>query len=440
MNQSTARDSFDSDVDDALHDPYIDSDVDLDIPYAEPSTYNHPQVQPTTFPRNAPSNPAVSALQYLEPGNVTTYDRADMSRQDGRVMINHYVLESMVGRGQHGAVWKCHDHLNPNKILAMKIVKRDNPKAKRERQYKRLRQQGGIPRTEHVPVVDGIRTVEQDIRKEIAIMKKCFHPHVVRLYEVIDDRKNECIHMVMEYLGGGEIKYTNGNQKPILKVEQTRRILRDAILGLEYLHHQGIIHRDIKPGNLIWTTNHDRVKIADFGTAHFSYARRLAASDKQDEDEDPILLDETALAKKAGSPAFIAPETVWEYTNGWQIGDSRPPITKAIDIWALGVTLYCLLFGKTPFRPPREYYSLTEWNGYHWVCNHDWRAPSKMGFDEIPTGGRHADPEEDEDGTVQEGPVVIHLLDHLLTKDYDLRITLEEVKVGRLKFFGISPC
>jgi hypothetical protein len=55
-----------------------------------------------------------------------------------------------------------------------------------------------------------------------------------------------------------------------------------------------------------------------------------------------------------------------------------------------------------------------------------------MGYDRIPTGGRQAEVEEDEDGTVQEGPVVMHLLDHLLQKDYEIRIILEEVKVCRL--------
>ncbi|KAL0067764.1 hypothetical protein AAF712_005204 [Marasmius tenuissimus] len=367
----------------------------------------------------------------MDPDVVTT-QRLEMTRlADGKKMINHYVLDGRIGKGQHGQVSKCHDHLHTNRIFAMKAVKRDNPKAKRERQYKQLRQQNLPPRRDHVPVVDGIRTAEQEIRKEIAIMKKCRHPHVVRLYEVIDDRKNDTIYMVMEYLGGGEIHYTNGNNQPILTVEQTRRIMRDAILGLEYLHHQGIIHRDIKPANLIWTSGHDRVKIADFGTAHFSYAQRLSAAQSEGQqasssEEDPILLNDADLAKRAGSPAFLAPEIVWEYTDGNP--QPRPPVTKAIDIWALGVTLYCFLFGKTPFRPPGTY-SLSEWTGYQCTCNQDWRAPSTMGYDKVRTGGRHPPEEEIERGEL--GPVVIHLLDHFLKKDVVERITLEEVKANR---------
>ncbi|KAJ3882084.1 kinase-like domain-containing protein, partial [Lentinula edodes] len=435
------------------------------------------------------SNPPPTTVQ---PAVVTTSLVQTTRLADGKKMINQYVMDAKVGSGQHGNVWRCYENKQRNsKVLAMKIVKRDNPKARRDRQYKMLRMRGGLgaagagannsgsrtSRPRSTPtVVDGIRTAEQEIRKEIAIMKKCRHPHVVRLYEVIDDRKNEMVFMVMEYLGGGEIQYTSPTSPgtPILTVEQTRRIMRDAILGLEYLHHQGIIHRDIKPANLLWSTGHDRVKIADFGTAHFSYAQRLAAAKASnlpiidDNEEDPLLLNDADLAKRAGSPAFLAPEIVWEFVEWPQAekfyptytpllpttpeGSSpsepvsadvvpvpappRPPVTKSIDIWALGVTLYCLLFGKTPFRPPGdEGDRITEWAGYYWVCNRDWRAEDKMGWDGVLTGGQKAregqwnDQKGKPEGS-KEGALVMHLLDHFLQKDLERRITLEEVKMN----------
>jgi serine/threonine protein kinase len=73
----------------------------------------------------------------------------------------------------------------------MKSVKRDNPRAE---QFKRLRQQR-LPTSPHTPLADRLNTTEAKIRKEIAIMKKCRHPHVVRLYEVIDDRMRDKIYM-----------------------------------------------------------------------------------------------------------------------------------------------------------------------------------------------------------------------------------------------------
>lgn len=75
----------------------------------------------------------------------------------------------------------------------MKIVMRDPPEAKNARKYKQLRKQ--LPRSNDAPVVDQIHTVESKIKKEIAIMKKCKHPHVVRLFEVIDDRQLNSIYM-----------------------------------------------------------------------------------------------------------------------------------------------------------------------------------------------------------------------------------------------------
>lgn len=102
------------------------------------------------------------------------------------------------------------------------------------------------------------------------------------------------------------------------------------------MHYQGIIHRDIKPANLLWTKNHS-VKISDFGVSHTSSS-----------DESPTSALE--LAKTAGTPAFFAPELCWTTDS-----EERPPITKAIDIWALGVTLYCLLCGRVPFEANNEF-------------------------------------------------------------------------------------
>ncbi|KIY44205.1 kinase-like protein [Fistulina hepatica ATCC 64428] len=270
-------------------------------------------------------------------------------------------------------------------------------------------------------------TAETKIRKEIAIMKKLYHPNVVRLYEVIDDPLKTKIYMVMERLRGGEVLWTR-NDRPILTVEQVRRIMRDVILGIQYLHHQGIIHRDIKPGNLLYSDDRRQVKIADFGVAHFSHALRLEAAGSDSlQNTDPILLDDTELSKRAGTPPFLAPEVVYEYaehsTNG------RPAITKAIDIWALGVTLYALLFGKLPFVPDPGKDSI--YNTWYKIANCDWDVDSAAGSDRVESGGRH--PPADRTDL---GPVLVRLLDHFLQKDVTKRITLDEVKVSVI---GLVP-
>ena len=218
------------------------------------------------------------------------------------------------------------------------------------------------------------------------------------------------------------------------------------------VHHQGIIHRDIKPANLLWTEDRRQVKISDFGVSHFSYAQRLAAAggkDIQCDPADPLLLDDSSLTRRAGTPSFLAPEVIYEHTDVASSSSSipvtgspsslhtvtttpilnstdRPEITKSIDVWALGVTFYCLLFGTTPWVADTGTSGAgSEFTLYNAICNTDWAVPSTMGYDKIPTGGRRPDPD-------CEGASIIGLLDRFLQKDYKNRITLDQVKVRNL--------
>lgn len=167
-------------------------------------------------------------------------------------------------------------------------------------------------------------------------MKKCAHPNIVRLKEVLDDFKSNKIYLVLEYLECGEITWQSGEGVPLMTIKQARDVARDVTSGLEYLHFQGIIHRDIKPANLL-RDKEGNVKISDFGV---SYASSLGQYDS----------DDLELAKTAGTPAFFAPELCVS-----TLDKNRPPISHKIDVWAFGVTLYCLLFGKVPFIAESEF-------------------------------------------------------------------------------------
>ncbi|KDQ13554.1 hypothetical protein BOTBODRAFT_111440, partial [Botryobasidium botryosum FD-172 SS1] len=267
-------------------------------------------------------------------------------------------------------------------------------------------------------------STEAKIRREIAIMKKCHHKHVVPLREVIDDPLSDKIYLgkcqnltrspLLEYMAGGEVKWrTAPDNQPLLTVDETRRILRDVILGLDYLHYQGIIHRDIKPANLLIHED-GTVKISDFGVSHFSYALKLASAGENAAlggPTDDVLMDDRELAKTAGSPAFFAPELCYK--------GPEPESYATIDVWALGVTLYCLLFGSVPYRAPNEYAL------YNIIPKEEFEIPPTMGRDAAPTGGRERRLEGE-----GEGWEVAEVLERLLEKDPLKRITLSELKVS----------
>ena len=163
--------------------------------------------------------------------------------------------------------------------------------------------------------------------------------------------------VVLEYVERGEIKWRDSNNRPKLTLNQIRPMMRDVVVGLEYLHFQGIIHRDIKPGNLL-IANDGTVKISDFGVSHLA---------KMDEAGNLLPENDLDLAKTAGSPAFFAPELCQ-----FDTGKPRAPITKAIDVWALGITFYCLLFGREPF--PDVY---GEMQLFHRICNDSIEPPNE---------------------------------------------------------------
>ncbi|KAI9672209.1 MAG: hypothetical protein M1831_002023 [Alyxoria varia] len=162
------------------------------------------------------------------------------------------------------------------------------------------------------------------IKEEIAVMKKLNHTNLVSLVEVLDDPEEDSLFMVLEMCKKGVVmKVELDDVADPYSEEECRTWFRDLILGIEYLHAQGIIHRDIKPDNCLLTDD-DTLKIVDFGVSEmFEKA------------------SEMRIAKSAGSPAFMAPELC--IVNHGDVSG------KSADIWSMGVTLYCLRLGKVPF-------------------------------------------------------------------------------------------
>ena len=131
---------------------------------------------------------------------------------------------------------------------------------------------------------------------------------------------------------------------PLMTIQGAWEAFKDTVLGLEYLHYQNVIHRDIKPANLLVTREH-RIKISDFGVSYLGRQKTDEGFGDQSETEVHEEDEAIELAKTVGTPAFYAPELCRT-----DFSAETPHIDGGIDVWALGVTLYCLIYGRVPFH------------------------------------------------------------------------------------------
>ncbi|PLW22486.1 hypothetical protein PCASD_10835 [Puccinia coronata f. sp. avenae] len=265
----------------------------------------------------------------------------------GQRRLNQYLLLRTIGKGSFGNVELAQDTSSfriettetQGKLFAIKEYSKSRMR-KRARQLKH----------HHHPTRIKARTVDDDnslhlseseldssegirlVRKEVAIMKKLAHPNIVSLLEVIDTDQDS-LFFVLELCPYGPVMQIHANQaaeSERLTESSARNVFRQIILGIEYLHFNQVIHRDIKPDNILYFENpkthpFPRCKIVDFGVSE-SFAKP----------------GDDRMHKSAGSPAFLAPEVC--------LGIGEGVHGRIIDIWAMGITLYALVCGRLPFE------------------------------------------------------------------------------------------
>ena len=217
-----------------------------------------------------------------------------MAAGPGQVVAGRYRLIERLGHGGMGVVWRARDEVLGREVAVKEIL---------------------VPTAVASP--DELAGPARRALREARAAARLRHPAIVTVHDVVTDDGRPWI--VMELIRGrslAEVLAAEG-------VLPERRVadIGLAVLGaLDAAHRRGILHRDVKPANILLAG--DRVVLTDFGIATIDGATAL-----------------TATGQLVGSPDYLAPERI----NG------SPP-TAAVDLWGLGVTLYAAVAGRPPFR------------------------------------------------------------------------------------------
>lgn len=217
-------------------------------------------------------------------------------------LIGKYVMGDLLGEGSYGKV---------KEMLDSETLCRRAVKILKQRKLRR------------------IPNGEQNVQREIKLLKTLNHKNVITLVDVLCNEEKQKMYLIMEFCVGSLQSMLESTPKKKFPCWQAHGYFLQLIEGLEYLHSMRIVHKDIKPGNLLLTLEGD-LKISDLGVA---------------ETIDLFANDDTCYVGQ-GSPAFQPPEIA----NGLE---SFPGFK--VDIWSSGVTLYNITTGLYPFEGDNIY-------------------------------------------------------------------------------------
>ncbi|XP_062948880.1 serine/threonine-protein kinase SIK3 isoform X5 [Cynocephalus volans] len=237
------------------------------------------------LPPPAPGSPAAPAA--VPPAAGPPRPPAPASRGPMPARIGYYEIDRTIGKGNF-AVVKRATHLVTKAKVAIKII-------------------------------DKTQLDEENLKKifrEVQIMKMLCHPHIIRLYQVMETER--MIYLVTEYASGGEI-FDHLVAHGRMAEKEARRKFKQIVTAVYFCHCRNIVHRDLKAENLLLDANLN-IKIADFGFSNLFTPGQL-------------------LKTWCGSPPYAAPE----------LFEGKEYDGPKVDIWSLGVVLYVLVCGALPF-------------------------------------------------------------------------------------------
>nr|WP_278190442.1 protein kinase [Streptomyces spinosisporus] len=211
----------------------------------------------------------------------------------GLLVTGRYRLVESIGQGGMGRVWRAADEML-DRPVAVKEMRIDGLDA------------------------EDARTRRERTLREARATARIDHPNVVRVYDVVDE--GERLWIVMELVAGRSLERIMAEEGP-LGTARTARIGLGLVAALRQVHDRGVLHRDIKPGNVLVEEGGERIVLTDFGIAAIQDAKAL-----------------TMVGMLVGSPDYMAPERISGRPQG-------PPS----DVWSLGATLCAALGGRSPF-------------------------------------------------------------------------------------------
>ncbi|MEM1303606.1 MAG: serine/threonine-protein kinase [Planctomycetota bacterium] len=228
----------------------------------------------------------------IEAGLLNAWQVDQLAQGRTKFSLGPYQILDSIGRGGMGHVFKCR-HALLDRVEAVKVLPRERTRG------------------------DAIKSFLREVRAQADLD----HPNVVRV--TYADRDGDTYYLVTEYVPGIDLRRLIRRAGP-LPIDLAALVVLDVCDALEYAHHRGLVHRDIKPGNVLITPGGD-VKLTDLGLAW-----RL---------DDPPDADPNLERRIVGTCDYLAPEAIQQPAS----------IMPVSDVYALGCTLYYAVTGKVPY-------------------------------------------------------------------------------------------
>lgn len=223
---------------------------------------------------------------------------------------SYYDVVKQLGTGLSGAVWQVRSKATGT-LLAMKSLEKSRVASEQL----------------------------SDLANEVDLLRRCDHPNIVKLVEWFD--RDQKLVLIMEALSGGEL-YDRLQAQPGGRYPEREAavLMRQMVSAVAYLHHQGIVHRDLKLENFLFVDRQgSELKLIDLGLSHRYLSPTVQGGDA----------DVQRMHSIVGTPYYIAPEIL----N--QAEDPLGGYGEQVDAWSLGVIGYMLLAGVPPFKGRRDH-------------------------------------------------------------------------------------